>query len=354
MSRRVALITGVNGQDGSYLAELLLSKGYEVHGLIRRASTFNRSRIEHLHQYESPTRKDLWLHYGDITDSPSLSRILREVMPCEVYHLAAQSHVGISFEVPEYTADSVAMGTLRLLEAIRSMPPREIRVYNAATSELYGGMQTTPYSEVSPFHPRSPYGVAKLYSYWIAVNYREAFGTWVSNGILFNHESPRRGENFVTRKISISVAKIVTGSQDRLHLGNLDAVRDWGYAPDYVEAMHRILQADAPADFVVATGQAHSVREFTERAFRHVNIDIEWQGEGLNEIGVDSRTGRTLVEVDPQYFRPAEVDHLLGDSSKIRAELSWEPTVLFGELVGLMVETDLERERRRSLWTGAS
>jgi GDPmannose 4,6-dehydratase len=344
MSKRVALITGVTGQDGSYLAELLLSKGYEVHGLIRRASTFNRERIEHLHRYESNESDNLWLHYADMTDSTSLLKVVGEVNPHEIYHLAAQSHVGISFEVPEYTADSIALGTLRLLEAIHARGRPDIRVYNAATSELFGGLEVGVLNEESPFHPRSPYGAAKLYAYWIGVNYREAFDLWLTNGILFNHESPRRGENFVTRKISLSVAKIVAGRQERIHLGNLDAVRDWGFAPDYVAAMHLMLEADEPGDFVVATGEAHSVRDFVSAAFKVVGVDLEWSGEGTEELGRDTSNGRVLVEIDPEYFRPSEVHHLLGDPRKIRDHLGWSPTMHFKELVETMVKADLERE----------
>lgn len=342
---KVALITGVTGQDGSYLAEFLLDKGYEVHGIVRTASTFNRERIEHLHSYENPTKENLLLHYGDMTDSSNLIRIIREVEPDEIYHLAAQSHVKISFEVPEYTAYTDGMGTLCLLEAVRFLGLDEkTKIYNASTSELYGKAEEFPQNEKTPFHPRSPYAVAKLYAYWITINYREAYNMFACNGILFNHESPRRGDNFVSRKITLSIAGILAGKQKRLHLGNLNAKRDWGYAPDYVEAMWLMLQQEAPKDYVIATGEAHTVREFTEMAFKEAGINLEWRGEGVNETGIDSKTGEVLVEVSPQYFRPTEVDFLLGDSTKAQKELGWKPRVKFEELVKIMVSADLGKE----------
>ncbi|MDP7492083.1 MAG: GDP-mannose 4,6-dehydratase [Candidatus Undinarchaeales archaeon] len=342
---KVALITGINGQDGSYLAELLLKKGYTVHGVIRRASTFNRERIEQLYSFENPARRHFILHYGDMTDSSNLIRLVNEIRPHEIYHLAAQSHVKISFQVPEYTANVDGLGTLRLLEAVRFLGlDKHTRIYHASTSELFGKAKVFPQNEDTPFHPRSPYGVAKLYAHWIAKNYREAYDMFICDGILFNHESPRRGENFVTRKITLSIAKILAGKQERLHLGNLDAKRDWGYAPDFVEAMWLMLQQDGPDDFVIATGEAHSVREFIEFAFKEVGIDIEWKGSGVDEKGVDAATGKVLVEVDPKYFRPAEVDYLLGDASKAKELLGWQPKVGFEELVKLMMRGDLKRE----------
>ena len=305
----------------------------------------NRQRIEHLHSYENPTRENLLLYYGDMTDSSNLIRIIREVQPDEIYHLAAQSHVKISFEVPEYTADTDGIGTLCLLEAVRFLGlDKTTKIYNASTSELYGKAEEFPQNEKTPFHPRSPYAVAKLYAYWITVNYREAYNMFACNGILFNHESPRRGENFVSRKITLSIAGILAGKQEKLHLGNLNAKRDWGYAPDYVEAMWLMLQQEAPEDYVIATGKAFTVREFTEMAFKEAGIDLEWCGEGLNETGIDSDTGKVLVEVSPQYFRPAEVDFLLGDASRARKELGWKPKVGFQELVNIMVTADLRNE----------
>lgn len=339
--KRSALITGVTGQDGSYLAEFLLEKGYEVHGLVRRSSSFNRQRIEHLHSINGEGPEALTLHYGDMTDSSNLIRIIKEIEPDEIYHLAAQSHVKISFEVPEYTADTDGIGTLRLIEAVRFLGLiGRTRIYNAATSELYGKAQETPQSETTPFHPRSPYGAAKLYSYWIARNYREAYGMFISNGILFNHESPRRGENFVTRKITLSIKNIIEGKQDRLVLGNLDAKRDWGYAPDFVEAMWLILQQERPDDFVIATGETHTVREFVEVAFKEAGIDMEWSGSGVEEVGIESSTGKRLVEVSPVYFRPSEVDLLVGDPTKAREELNWRPRVGFSELVRIMMRAE--------------
>lgn len=339
-----ALITGVTGQDGSYLAEFLLDKNYEVHGLVRRSSTFNRERIEHLHSYENPTRGNLILHYGDMTDSSNLIRIIREIQPDEIYHLAAQSHVHISFEVPEYTANADGLGTLRLLEAVRFLGLHEsTKIYNASTSELYGNSKINPQNEETPFNPRSPYAIAKLYSYYITQNYRDAYNLFACNGILFNHESPRRGENFVTRKITLSIANILNGKQKRLYLGNLDAKRDWGYAPDYVEAMWLMLQQKIPDDYVISTGESHSVREFTELAFKKANINIEWMGEGLKEKGINLETGEILVEVSPDYFRPTDVDFLLGDYSKAREKLGWEPKTGFDKLIKVMIDSEIKQ-----------
>ena len=345
---KVALITGITGQDGSFLAEFLLEKGYEVHGVIRRSSSFNTGRIEHLYFDEwvrdMKQQRSINLHYGDMTDSSSLIRIIQMTQPDEIYNLAAQSHVKVSFDVPEYTAEADATGTLRLLEAVRILGlERKTRIYQASTSELFGLVQETPQRETTPFYPRSPYGVAKLYGYWITKNYRESYGMFAVNGILFNHESERRGENFVTRKITLAAARIAAGQQDKLYLGNLDALRDWGYARDYVECMWLMLQHEQPEDFVIATGEQHSVREFTERAFAHVGIELRWQGEGVEEQGIDQATGRVLVEVDPKYFRPAEVETLLGDPTKAKTLLGWNPQkTSFEELVRLMVEHDVQ------------
>ena len=345
---KVALITGITGQDGSFLAEFLLEKGYEVHGIIRRSSSFNTGRIEHLYFDEwvrdMKQQRSINLHYGDMTDSSSLIRIIQTTQPDEIYNLAAQSHVKVSFDVPEYTAEADATGTLRLLEAVRILGlERKTRIYQASTSELFGLVQETPQRETTPFYPRSPYGVAKLYGYWITKNYRESYGMFAVNGILFNHESERRGETFVTRKITLAAARIVAGQQDKLYLGNLDALRDWGYARDYVECMWLMLQHDQPEDFVIATGEQHSVREFTERAFAHVGIELRWQGEGVGEQGIDQATGRVLVEVDPKYFRPAEVETLLGDPTKAKTLLGWNPQkTSFEELIRLMVEHDVQ------------
>ena len=340
--RKVALITGITGQDGSYLAELLLEKGYEVHGIIRRASTFNTKRIDHL--YQDPHEEDvkLFLHYGDITDSSNLNRLIEKIRPNEIYNLAAQSHVGVSFDSPEYTAEATGVSTLRILDAIRESGVKT-KFYQASTSELFGGLpDTAPQSEKTPFYPKSPYGVAKLYSYWITVNYRESYDIFACNGILFNHESPRRGETFVTRKITRAAAAIHLGMQDKLYLGNLDAKRDWGHAKDYVEGMWRILQQDKPQDYVLAMNETHTVREFVELAFAELGYEIEWQGSGVDEKGIDKNTGRVLVEVDPRYFRPAEVELLWGDSTKARTELGWEPKYSFMDLVKEMVQSDLE------------
>ncbi|MDQ2102086.1 GDP-mannose 4,6-dehydratase [Azospirillum isscasi] len=344
---KVALITGVTGQDGAYLAELLLAKGYTVHGVKRRSSSFNTERVEHLYHdvHEGDVR--FRMHYGDLTDATNLIRIVQEVKPDEIYNLAAQSHVQVSFETPEYTANSDGLGTLRLLEAIRILGlEKKTRFYQASTSELYGLVQETPQKETTPFYPRSPYAAAKLYAYWITVNYREAYGMHASNGILFNHEGPTRGETFVTRKITRAVAAIQLGLQKTLYLGNLDAKRDWGHARDYVEGMWRILQQDKADDYVLATGETHSIREFVELAFGHVGRKIEWRGTGVDEKGVDTATGDVLIEVDPRYFRPTEVDLLLGDPSKAHAKLGWKHTTTFPELVREMVSSDLARCER--------
>lgn len=346
-----ALITGITGQDGSYLAEFLLDKGYEVHGIIRRSSSFNTARIEHLYLDEwvrdMHRRRLLTLHYGDMTDSSSLIRIIGEVRPDEIYNLAAQSHVKVSFDVPEYTADVDATGTLRLLEAIRILGlEKQCRVYQASTSELFGKVRQVPQNEDTPFYPRSPYAVAKMYSFWIMKNYRESYGMYTANGILFNHESPRRGENFVTRKITLAASRIAHKRQDKLYLGNLDALRDWGYAADYVECMWLILQQPQPDDFVIATGEYHTVRDFTTRAFARAGINLRWEGSGLDEKGIDTDTGRTLVEVDPRFFRPAEVEQLLGDPSKARTTLGWNPRkTSFQALVDMMVDADMQLAR---------
>ena len=340
--KKVALITGITGQDGSYLAELLLEKGYEVHGIIRRASTFNTKRIDHLYQDPHEENVRLFLHYGDITDSSNLNRLIEKIRPNEIYNLAAQSHVGVSFDSPEYTAEATGVSTLRILDAIRESGVKT-KFYQASTSELFGGLpDTAPQSEKTPFYPKSPYGVAKLYSYWITVNYRESYDIFACNGILFNHESPRRGETFVTRKITRAAAAIHLGMQDKLYLGNLDAKRDWGHAKDYVEGMWRILQQDKPQDYVLAMNETHTVREFVELAFAELGYEIEWQGSGVDEKGIDKNTGRVLVEVDPRYFRPAEVELLWGDSTKARTELGWEPKYSFMDLVKEMVQSDLE------------
>lgn len=338
MSKR-ALITGITGQDGSYLADLLLEKGYEVHGVIRRSSSFNTHRIDHLYKDRHNKDVKLFLHYGDMTDSSNLNRLLEKIEPHEIYNLAAQSHVKVSFEVPEYTVEVDGVGTLRFLDAIKDTGLKT-KFYQASTSELYGLVQEVPQTEKTPFYPRSPYGVAKLYAYWITVNYREAYNLFACNGILFNHESPRRGETFVTRKITVAAAKIKAGLQDKLYLGNLDAKRDWGYAPEFVEGMWRILQYEKPEDFVLATNSIHSVREFTTLSFQNLGIDIEWQGEGVSEKAVDKTSGRVIVEVDPNYYRPTEVDLLIGDFTKAKNLLGWEPKVKFEELVKIMVKAD--------------
>lgn len=342
MATKKALITGITGQDGSYLAELLLEKGYEVHGMIRRASTFNTHRIDHLYRDRHNKDVRMFLHYGDMTDSSNLNRLLEKIEPDEIYNLAAQSHVKVSFEVPEYTAEVDAIGTLRFLDAIKDTGLKT-KFYQASTSELYGLVQEVPQTEKTPFYPRSPYGVAKLYAYWITVNYREAYGLFACNGILFNHESPRRGETFVTRKITMAATRIKAGLQDKLYLGNLDARRDWGYAPEYVEGMWLMLQHNQPHDFVLATGKTHTVRQFATLAFGALGIELEWIGKGIDEKGIDKTTGKVLVEIDPNYFRPTEVDLLVGDASKAKSLLGWEPNVGIEELVKIMVKADWER-----------
>jgi GDPmannose 4,6-dehydratase len=355
MAKRVALITGVTGQDGAYLAEFLLNKGYVVHGLKRRSSSFNTGRVDHL--YQDPHEPDLRfaMHYGDLTDATNLIRIVQETQPDEIYNLAAQSHVQVSFETPEYTANADGLGTLRLLEAIRILNmERRVRFYQASTSELYGKVQQVPQRETTPFYPRSPYAAAKLYAYWIVVNYREAYGIHASNGILFNHEGPTRGETFVTRKITRAVAAIELGLQDTLFLGNLDAKRDWGHARDYVEGMWLVTQQPDPDDYVLATGETRSVREFVEEAFAQVGKKIVWRGSGVDEKGLDARSGRTLVGIDPRYFRLTEVDLLIGDSTKAREKLGWRHKVSFDALVAEMVQADLELVRQEAGLRGAS
>ncbi|MBQ8098266.1 MAG: GDP-mannose 4,6-dehydratase [Bacteroidaceae bacterium] len=355
MTKRVALITGITGQDGSFLAELLVDKGYEVHGIMRRSSTFNTGRIEHLYLDEwvrdMKQERLINLHYGDMTDSSSLIRIIQLTRPDEIYNLAAQSHVKVSFDVPEYTADADATGTLRLLEAVRILGmEKHTRIYQASTSELFGKVQEVPQRETTPFYPRSPYGVAKQYAYWIVKNYREAYGMFAVNGILFNHESERRGETFVTRKISMAVARIAQGMQDKLYLGNLNSQRDWGYAKDYVECMWLMLQHSEPEDFVIATGEMHTVREFCTLAFREVGISVAWRGEGVDEQGYDEQSGRVLVEVDSRFFRPTEVDQLLGDPTKAQQLLGWNPRkTSLQELVSLMVRHDMKKVRKLKL-----
>ena len=345
---KTALITGITGQDGSFLAEFLLEKGYAVHGIMRRSSSFNTGRIEHLYLDEwvrdMKQKKTIELHYGDMTDSSSLVRILQQVQPDEVYNLAAQSHVKVSFDCPEYTAEADAVGTLRLLEAVRILGlEHKCKIYQASTSELFGLVQEVPQKETTPFYPRSPYGVAKQYGFWITKNYRESYGMYAVNGILFNHESERRGETFVTRKITLAAARIKQGHQDKLYLGNLNTLRDWGYAKDYVECMWLILQLEQPEDFVIATGEYHTVREFCTLAFHHVGIELRWEGEGENEKGIDTATGKTLVEVDPRYFRPAEVEQLLGDPTKAKTLLGWNPRkTSFEDLVKIMVDHDMK------------
>lgn len=341
MSDKIALITGVTGQDGSYLAELLLEKGYDVHGIARRTSLFNRARVEDRVQKARRDGQVYELHYGDMGDSSSINRILSQVRPTELYNLAAQSHVGVSFDQPEYTSDVDATGVLRLLEGIRSLDLPS-RFYQASTSELYGKVEEVPQSETTPFHPRSPYAVAKLYGYWIVRNYREAYGMHASNGILFNHESPRRGENFVTRKVTIGLARIKAGLQETLSVGNMDSKRDWGYAKDYVEMMWMMLQCDEADDFVAATGESHTVREFIVGAAQFAGIDIEWEGSGTDEVGRDKKSGRVVVKIDRRFYRPAEVDSLLGDASKAKKHLGWEPKVKFQKLVEIMMKADLD------------
>jgi GDPmannose 4,6-dehydratase len=348
--KKQALITGITGQDGAYLAEFLLEKGYEVHGIKRRASSFNTNRIDHLYQDPHEPDRRFVLHYGDLTDSTNLIRVIQEVQPDEIYNLAAQSHVAVSFETPEYTANSDALGTLRILEALRILGlEKKTRFYQASTSELYGKVQETPQTETTPFYPRSPYGVAKLYAYWITVNYREAYGMYACNGILFNHESPMRGETFVTRKITRALARIKLGLQDKLYLGNLEAKRDWGHARDYVQMQWLMLQQEEPEDFVIATGEQYSVRHFVEMAGKALGIDIAWRGRGVEEEGYNRATGRGILRVNPRYFRPTEVDTLLGDPSKAKTKLGWVPRTSFAELVAEMVREDLKAAERDAL-----
>ncbi|MGB4200837.1 MAG: GDP-mannose 4,6-dehydratase [Thermotogota bacterium] len=367
MPNQIALLTGITGQDGSYLTELLLGKGYEVHGIIRRSSSFNTKRIDHLYKDRHEKEVNLFLHYGDLTDASNLIRLIQEIQPDEIYNLAAQSHVKVSFETPEYTANADGIGTLRLLEAIKFLGlQKKTKFYQASTSELFGKVQEIPQKETTPFYPRSPYAVAKLYAYWITINYREAYGLFASNGILFNHESPRRGETFVTRKISRAASRIRLGLQQKLYLGNLDSKRDWGYAPDYVEGMWLMLQQEQPGDYVIATNENHTIREFCERAFGHLGITLKWEGKGDREKGViadfnplieneervsksgstsELRIGNTIVEIDPAYYRPTEVETLLGDYTKAKRELNWEPKVRFDELVKIMVEYDYKKAK---------
>ena len=347
---KVALITGVTGQDGAYLAEFLLNKGYVVHGIKRRSSLFNTQRVDHLYRDPHEEKTNFFMHYGDLSDSSNLIRILQDTRPDELYNLAAQSHVQVSFETPEYTANSDGLGTLRLLEALRILKMEQrVRFYQASTSELFGMAREIPQTETTPFYPRSPYGVAKLYSYWIIVNYREAYGIHASNGILFNHESPIRGETFVTRKITRAAARIKQGLQKKLYLGNLNARRDWGFAGDYVEAMWLMLQQKEPADYVIATGEARTVREFCRLAFLETGIDLAWEGQGVEEKGLDKKSGRVLVEVDPSYFRPTEVDLLVGDSTRAREKLGWSPRVSFQELIKMMVASDLKEAEHEAV-----
>ena len=342
---KTALITGITGQDGSYLAEILLEKGYEVHGIIRRSSSFNTGRIDHIINDEK-YKDRFFFHHGDVTDASNLNRLLEKIQPNEIYNLAAQSHVHVSFEIPDYTAQVDALGTLRFLDAIRETHI-ETKFYQASTSELFGRVQEIPQTENTPFYPRSPYGVAKLYGYWIIVNYREAYDLFACNGILFNHESPRRGETFVTRKITRAAARIKGGIQDTLYLGNLDAKRDWGYAPEYCEGMWRMLQQDKPDDFVLATGKNHTIREFCELAFSELGINIEWQGKGINEVGINAQSGYQVIGIDEKYYRPTEVDQLLGDPTKAKKELGWEAKTPFEDLVRIMVKSDWEKVKKR-------
>ncbi len=343
MKKKKALITGITGQDGSYLAELLLKKSYEVHGIIRRSSSFNTGRIDHLHANPKINGKCFFLHHGDLSDSSNITRLLQQIKPDEIYNLGAQSHVRVSFDIPEYTADVDGLGTLRILDAIRDSKIKT-KFYQASSSELYGEVQEIPQKETTPFYPRSPYGCAKLYAYWITKNYRESYGMFACNGILFNHESPRRGETFVTRKITRGLARIASGKHECIYLGNLDAKRDWGYAKDYVEGMWRMLQQKQPDDFVLATGETHSVREFIEECMKLLKIDFAWKGQGLKEVGYDKKTKKTLIKIDQRYFRPAEVDLLLGDPSKAKKKLGWKPETTFKQLVKIMLEEDLKAE----------
>lgn len=341
-----ALVTGITGQDGSYLAELLLEKEYEVHGIIRRSSTFNTGRISHLYQDPHINNVNLFLHYGDLSDGSNINRILEKINPDEIYHLGAQSHVRVSFDMPEYTGDVTGLGTIRILDAIRNTGIKT-KFYQASSSEMFGKVQESPQKETTPFHPRSPYGCAKVYAYWITKNYRESYGMFASNGILFNHESPRRGETFVTKKITRGLSRIKLGKEEKLYLGNLNAKRDWGYAKDYACGMWLMLQHNEPDDFILATNETHSVREFVEEAARCLGFDIIWKGTGTDEKGIDKETGKTIIEIDPKYFRPAEVDILLGDYSKAKEKLGWEPQTKFNELVKIMAEADYENEKAR-------
>lgn len=345
--QKVALITGITGQDGSYLAEFLIEKGYEVHGVIRRASSFNTLRIDHIFQDPHQSKKNLILHYGDLNDSSNLSRLIESIKPDEIYNLGAQSHVRVSFDIPEYTGDVVALGTLRLLDAIRDTGVKT-KFYQASSSEMFGMVQHVPQTEETPFYPRSPYGVAKLYGYWITKNYRESYNLFACNGILFNHESPRRGETFVTRKITRGLARIKLGLDEELYMGNLEAKRDWGYAKDYVEGMWMMLQQDQPDDYVLATNETHTVREFIEVSAKALDIDLEWRGKGLEEEGIDAATGKVIIRIDPQYFRPAEVDLLIGDYAKAKKMLGWKPRVTFSGLAKIMVDADLKEEKRKA------
>ncbi len=340
-----ALITGITGQDGSYLTELLLEKGYEVHGIIRRSSSFNTGRIDHLYNNPDILNKTLFLHYGDLSDSSSISRLIEKIKPDEIYNLGAQSHVKVSFEIPEYTCDTTGLGTLRILDAIKESGIKT-KFYQASSSEMFGLVQEVPQKETTPFYPRSPYGCAKLFAYWITKNYRESYNIFACNGILFNHESPRRGNTFVTKKITRELVKIKLGLSDKLYLGNLEAKRDWGYTKDYVYGMYLMMQAEKPDDYVLATNETHSVREFVELSCKHLGIDLEWQGEGVNEKGIDKETNKVIIEISPRYFRPAEVDLLIGDYSKAKTELGWEPKVKFEELVKIMIEADMEQEKK--------
>lgn len=340
-----ALITGITGQDGSYLTELLLEKGYEVHGIIRRSSSFNTGRIDHLYNNPEILNKTLFLHYGDLSDSSSISRLIEKIKPDEIYNLGAQSHVKVSFEIPEYTCDTTGLGTLRILDAIKESGIKT-KFYQASSSEMFGLVQEVPQKETTHFYPRSPYGCAKLFAYWITKNYRESYNIFACNGILFNHESPRRGNTFVTKKITRELVKIKLGLSDKLYLGNLEAKRDWGYTKDYVYGMYLMMQAEKPDDYVLATNETHSVREFVELSCKHLGIDLEWQGEGVNEKGIDKGTNKVIIEISPRYFRPAEVDLLIGDYSKAKTELGWEPKVKFEELVKIMIEADMEQEKK--------
>jgi GDPmannose 4,6-dehydratase len=344
--KNIALISGITGQDGSYLTELLLEKGYEVHGVIRRSSSFNTFRIDHIYNNPDLLNKKFFLHYGDLTDSSNLNRLIEKVQPTEIYNLGAQSHVQVSFEVPEYTAEVDGVGTLRFLDAIKEVGINT-RFYQASTSELYGKVQEIPQTEKTPFYPRSPYAAAKLYAYWVVVNYREAYNVFASNGILFNHESERRGKTFVTRKITVAASKIILGQQDVLYLGNLDSKRDWGYAPEYVEGMWRIMQAEEPDDYVLATNETHSIREFIEETFRVLGEEIIWKGEGVDEVGILKTSKKIVVKIDPKYFRPTEVDLLIGNPEKAKVKLGWEPKTTFKELVRIMVQSDFEKAKRR-------